>query len=385
MVPRVIFSLCPEESRNINNRDPFTTHQLEPPRPESISPPTAWSRESPGWTERWQMGFVMTVTGTIKLTIITIFALRVSIHNEHVFLFSKYKEIHRMILYTTYNKYCVSYILLVERVCDGGVCTPLCLSFFFSPVGGFIYFFHIATLHESLPLYTGWGLGWDGWGCFRCEAGLLMSLPPPALAPPPPSCDAGGCGASSAPWAPSGLWPWGRPAGGLQTASSPGSTDWSGSSPAGWGWWEGPCTGQRWGSTGCCWNAEKMTQCLLPPPPARCSRPGWTAPPTAAWPASVWSSSPWPCTGTCPSQRAAETAGGAPVLSSEPGRQSASAHGALLQAGFQAHFWIFGQNASKNSFTFQKTIFPRKYLDILDKFWATQTDHFFPTHLWDTK
>lgn len=43
------------------------------------------------------------------------FAPKVPIHKEHVF-FYKYKEIHRMILYTTYNKYCVSYILLFERM-----------------------------------------------------------------------------------------------------------------------------------------------------------------------------------------------------------------------------------------------------------------------------
>lgn len=51
----------------------------------------------------------MTVTASIKLiaTIITIFAPKVPIHKEHVFFFYKYKEIHRMILYTTYNKYCV--------------------------------------------------------------------------------------------------------------------------------------------------------------------------------------------------------------------------------------------------------------------------------------
>lgn len=71
----------------------------------------------------------------------TIFAPKVSIHKEHVFLLSKYKEIHRMILYTTYNKYCVSYILLVERVCGGFVRTPLRVSFF-SPVGGFFFLSH---------------------------------------------------------------------------------------------------------------------------------------------------------------------------------------------------------------------------------------------------
>ena len=67
------------------------------------------------------MSFVMTVTATIKLTtsIITIiFAPKVPIHKEHVF-FYKYKEIHRMILYTTYNKYCVSYISLFERMYVG--------------------------------------------------------------------------------------------------------------------------------------------------------------------------------------------------------------------------------------------------------------------------
>lgn len=71
--------------------------------------------------------------------------------------FSKYKEIHRMILYTTYNKYCVSYILLVESVCGGFVRTSV---FFFLFVD---FFFHAATLHESLPLFKGWGCGWVGW------------------------------------------------------------------------------------------------------------------------------------------------------------------------------------------------------------------------------
>lgn len=45
-----------------------------------------------------------------------IFAPKVTLHKEHVF-FYKYKVIHRMILYTTYNKYGVSYILLFERMC----------------------------------------------------------------------------------------------------------------------------------------------------------------------------------------------------------------------------------------------------------------------------
>lgn len=56
----------------------------------------------------------MTVTTTIKLITIT-FAPKVPIHKEH--LFYKYKEFHRMILYTTYNKYCVSYIMLLKCVC----------------------------------------------------------------------------------------------------------------------------------------------------------------------------------------------------------------------------------------------------------------------------
>lgn len=91
----------------------------------------------------------------------TIFAPKVSTHKEHVFLFSKYKEIHRMILYTTYNKYCVSYILLVERVCGSFVRTPLRLSFFFFPVGGFLFF----TLLRSMSLsHFIQGGGWGGGG-----------------------------------------------------------------------------------------------------------------------------------------------------------------------------------------------------------------------------
>lgn len=35
-------------------------------------------------------------------------------------IFYKYKGIHRMILYTTYNKYCVSYILLFAGMYVGG-------------------------------------------------------------------------------------------------------------------------------------------------------------------------------------------------------------------------------------------------------------------------
>lgn len=58
------------------------------------------------------------------------------------FFFYKYKEIHRMILYTTYNKYCVSYILLFERMYVGVfVCKPiffLSLLFF---IGLWIFFF----------------------------------------------------------------------------------------------------------------------------------------------------------------------------------------------------------------------------------------------------
>lgn len=108
------------------------------------------------------MCFVMTVTATIKLTtsIITIFAPKVPIHKEHVF-FCKYKEIHRMILYTTYNKYCVSYILLVEWMYVGVVFVSLFFSqFAFS--GLWIFFFHVATLIESLPVLTGGGGGLGG-------------------------------------------------------------------------------------------------------------------------------------------------------------------------------------------------------------------------------
>lgn len=123
----------------------------------------------------------MTVTATIKLTtsIITIiFAPKVPIHKEHVFFFYKYKEIHRMILYTTYNKYCVSYILLFERMYVGVfVCKPiffLSLLFF---IGLWIFFFHVATLNESLPVFTGWGWGWGGVG------GLLRVFPTQSWAP----------------------------------------------------------------------------------------------------------------------------------------------------------------------------------------------------------
>lgn len=40
-------------------------------------------------------------------------------YTQRACFFYKYKEIHRMILYTTYNKYCVSYILLFERMYVG--------------------------------------------------------------------------------------------------------------------------------------------------------------------------------------------------------------------------------------------------------------------------
>lgn len=71
--------------------------------------------------------------------------------------FYKYKEIHRMILYTTYNKYCVSYILLFERMYLGFcLYASFLLSLLFFSVCGF---FHVATLNESLPVFTGWGEG----------------------------------------------------------------------------------------------------------------------------------------------------------------------------------------------------------------------------------
>lgn len=156
----------------------------------------------------------MTVTATIKLTtsIITIIsAPKVPIHKEHVGFFSPstYKEIHRMILYTTYNKYCVSYILLFERMCFGFFfCFCLFLSFRSFPVCGFFSFtlLLLMSLSQSSQGLEGGG-GQDGRGCFRHEAGLLMSLPPPAPLSPPPHRDAGGCGASFAPYTPSGLWP----------------------------------------------------------------------------------------------------------------------------------------------------------------------------------
>lgn len=74
-------------------------------------------------------------------------------------IFYKYKGIHRMILYTTYNKYCVSYILLFPGMYVG-VCLEasfyqfdfllLSVCRFFSP--------HDATLFESLPVFTGVGV-----------------------------------------------------------------------------------------------------------------------------------------------------------------------------------------------------------------------------------
>lgn len=76
--------------------------------------------------------------------------------------FYKYKEIHRMILFTTYNKYCVSYILLFPGMYVG-FCLEASFSQFdfpFLPVCRFFYifFFHDATLFESLPVFTGVGV-----------------------------------------------------------------------------------------------------------------------------------------------------------------------------------------------------------------------------------
>lgn len=117
------------------------------------------------------MGFVMTVTATIKLTsIITIFAPKGSIHKEHVSFFSKYKEIHRMILYTTYNKYCVSYILLVESVCGGFVRTSV---FFFL----FVDFFFTLLRSTSLSHFLkGGGVGGSGWGGEMVEGASNVKL-----------------------------------------------------------------------------------------------------------------------------------------------------------------------------------------------------------------
>lgn len=356
------FLECPEIKRVLassqskkqeNNRDPVTSYQhliSSSQRASRSSPQTAYTPDNTFQTVAkviwcWQMSFVMTVTATIKLTtsIITIiFAPKVPIHKEHVFFsISTKKSTEWYYIQPTINTvYHISYCL---RGCMLGFLF-VSLSFFsvcsFLSVCGF-FFFHVATLNESLPVFTGWGwggVGWEGgWGCFRHKAGLLMSLPPPAPRSPPPPRDAGGCGASSALWAPSGLWPWGRPSAGLRTASSPGSTDWSGSSPAGSGWSAGPCTGLRSGSTGC-WSGGKTAPALPRPPPARCWRPGWTEPPAAAWPARAWSSSPWPYTGTCQSQRAAETAGGGLVLSSESDHRNASAEAEKKQQLIK-HLW----------------------------------------------
>lgn len=80
----------------------------------------------------------------------------------------------------------------------GFVWKPIFFSQFalFSVCG--FFFFHVATLNESLPVFTGLG-GRVVEGVFRHKAGLLMSLPPPDPPSPPPPHDAGGCGASSAP------------------------------------------------------------------------------------------------------------------------------------------------------------------------------------------
>lgn len=119
------------------------------------------------------------------------------------FFFCKYKEIHRMILYTTYNKYCVSYILLVEWMYVGVVFVSLFFSqFAFFPVCGFFSSSHVCYSHRVSPSFDG-GVG-EGWvgrveGDSGHKLGLLMSLLPPAPLPPCRPRDAGGCGASSAP------------------------------------------------------------------------------------------------------------------------------------------------------------------------------------------
>lgn len=192
------FLECPEIKRVLassqskkqeNNRDPVTSYQhliSSSQRASRSSPQTAYTPDNTFQTVAkviwcWQMSFVMTVTATIKLTtsIITIiFAPKVPIHKEHVFFFYKYKEIHRMILYTTYNKYCVSYILLFERMYVGVfVCKPiffLSLLFF---IGLWIFFFSRRYSQWVSPSFHGVGVGWGGVG------GWLRVFPTQSWAP----------------------------------------------------------------------------------------------------------------------------------------------------------------------------------------------------------
>ena len=133
--------------------------------------------------------------------------------------------------------------------------------------------------------------------------------------------DADGCEVSSVLSAPSGFWlccPRGCP---HRAASSPGSTGWSGPSPAGSGWSAGPYTVRR--SESRRWTAEEGGQgCLFPP--THCWPCDWRGPRAAAWQACVWSFSLWMCTGRCRCQRTAASGSGDLVLFSGCGPLSES-------------------------------------------------------------
>lgn len=83
---------------------------------------------------------------------------------------------------------------------------PVCFFFsLFLTFGLWIFFFLVATLIESLPVFTGVGgagrgQGWAVLSLFRTETpALLMSLLPPVPLPPLRLHDADGYEASSAP------------------------------------------------------------------------------------------------------------------------------------------------------------------------------------------
>lgn len=140
--------LALRQSKQETKEIPSTLYQqfISPPGqashsspPDELACPITHSKQSPKVTWCWQMSLVMTVTATIKLTtsIITIMFAPKGTYTQRAcfFFFYKYKEIHRMILYTTYNKYCVSYILLFERMYVG-----FCLwASFFSRLRTFFY------------------------------------------------------------------------------------------------------------------------------------------------------------------------------------------------------------------------------------------------------
>lgn len=136
-----------------------------------------------------------------------------------------------------------------------------------------------------------------------------------------PRRDADGCGASSALSAPSGFWlchRWGRR---RRAASNPGSTGWSGPSPAGLRWSGGPCIDPRLESRG--WTAGGGGPGCQSPP-ARCWLCDWRGPPAGVWPECVWSFSLWTCTGRCHHQTAAVSGWGDRALSSGCGPRSGS-------------------------------------------------------------